>query len=74
MSTALDAHSCFICHKGQDFVCMVCPKALCRNCIGQAEFVQMKGNKGLCGVCLISGLLVEEKKDGDCDRVRLLYI
>ncbi|XP_074363162.1 uncharacterized protein LOC141703592 [Apium graveolens] len=67
-ATASDAHSCFICHKGQDFICVGCPKALCRHCIGQVEFVQIRGNKGLCHVCLKYGLLVEEKKDGDYDR------
>ncbi|XP_074379700.1 uncharacterized protein LOC141720905 isoform X2 [Apium graveolens] len=67
-SWTCDAHSCIICHKGQDFICVGCPKALCRHCIGQVEFVQIGGNKGLCHVCLKYGLLVEEKKDGDYDR------
>ncbi|KAL8156113.1 hypothetical protein AgCh_001271 [Apium graveolens] len=67
-SWTCDAHSCFICHKGQDFICVGCPKALCRHCIGQVEFVQIRGNKGLCHLCLKYGLLFEEKRDGDYDK------
>ncbi|KAK1402421.1 hypothetical protein POM88_002026 [Heracleum sosnowskyi] len=64
-SWTCDAHSCFICHKGQDFNCVGCTKAFCRRCIGEAEFVKIKGSKGICSVCLM--LALEEKKDAGFD-------
>ncbi|KAK2993057.1 hypothetical protein RJ640_024931 [Escallonia rubra] len=64
-------HSCFMCCRTPKFYCYVCPKAVCRRCIDNADFVHIKGNKGFCTHCLNLALLVEEKKDVDSDGVKV---
>nr|KYP76031.1 Uncharacterized protein At5g08430 [Cajanus cajan] len=62
-----DLHFCALCHKASKFKCFCCPKAVCGNCLYDAEFATVKPNKGFCRHCSKLALLIEENADVDSD-------
>ncbi|RDX73550.1 hypothetical protein CR513_46825, partial [Mucuna pruriens] len=62
-----NSHFCSLCRKASKFKCFCCPKAVCGNCIYNAEFATVKGNRGFCSHCSKLALLIEENADIDSD-------
>ncbi|TKY47341.1 125 kDa kinesin-related protein [Spatholobus suberectus] len=62
-----NSHFCSLCHKASKFRCFCCPKAVCGNCIYDAEFATVKGLKGFCSHCSKLAHLIEENADVDSD-------
>ncbi|WOL16083.1 hypothetical protein Cni_G24865 [Canna indica] len=61
-------HSCSICEKKATVQCYCCPHSVCRSCLQEAEFVQVKKKtKGFCSHCLKLVTLIEENIDVDSD-------
>ncbi|KAL1204024.1 Zinc finger CCCH domain-containing protein 44 [Cardamine amara subsp. amara] len=44
-------HKCYLCKKRANLQCLCCSHAVCQGCATHAEFVRVKGNKGLCNQC-----------------------
>ncbi|CAJ1960723.1 unnamed protein product [Sphenostylis stenocarpa] len=61
------SHFCSLCHKASKFKCFFCPTAVCGNCMYDAEFATVKGNKGLCSHCSKLAFLIEDDADIDSD-------
>ncbi|XP_020217215.1 zinc finger CCCH domain-containing protein 44 [Cajanus cajan] len=63
-------HICSICGKGSHNMCYTCTYSLCKGCTKKADFVCVRENKGLCGICKRTIMLIENCDQGDksvCD-------
>ncbi|XP_027773782.1 uncharacterized protein LOC107007277 isoform X4 [Solanum pennellii] len=60
-------HACLICKGKSYYQCYCCDRASCWSCIGEIDFVHLKGRNGLCNNCLKLALLVEENRNIDSD-------
>lgn len=58
-------HICSICGKGSHYKCYTCTYSLCKGCTKRADFVSVRENKGLCGMCKRTIMLVENCAQGD---------
>ncbi|WVZ11931.1 hypothetical protein V8G54_016461 [Vigna mungo] len=58
-------HICSICGKGSHYKCYTCTYSLCKGCTKRADFVSVRENKGLCGMCKRTIILVENCAQGD---------
>jgi len=58
-------HICSICGKGSHYMCYTCTYSLCKGCTKRADFVSVRENKGLCGICKRTIMLVENCAQGD---------
>ncbi|RDX73551.1 hypothetical protein CR513_46826, partial [Mucuna pruriens] len=56
------------------FKCFCCPKAVCGNCIYDAEFATVKEKKGFCSHCSKLALLIDENADVDSDGISKIQI
>ncbi|KAL1354898.1 hypothetical protein HN51_006950 [Arachis hypogaea] len=52
-------HICSVCQKGSHYMCYTCTYSLCKGCTRDADFVSVRGNKGFCGMCMKTIMLVE---------------
>lgn len=58
-------HLCSDCGKSCHYMCYTCPYSLCKGCTKQeSDFVSVRGNKGLCGACLRTIMLIENSAQG----------
>ncbi|KAL0701445.1 hypothetical protein Bca4012_057567 [Brassica carinata] len=66
-------HSCYLCGKKPKLLCLCCPHSVCESCVTHAEFIQLKGNKGLCNQCQEYVVVLEEiqKYDAAGDKLDL---
>ncbi|XP_069145290.1 uncharacterized protein [Solanum lycopersicum] len=60
-------HACLVCKGKSYYQCYCCDRASCWSCIGEVDFVHLKGRNGLCNNCLKLALLLEEDRNIDSD-------
>ncbi|KAG7607171.1 Zinc finger PHD-type [Arabidopsis thaliana x Arabidopsis arenosa] len=58
-------HSCYLCKKTPKLCCLCCSHAVCEGCVTHAEFIQLKGDKGLCNQCQEYVFALEEIQEYD---------
>ncbi|KAL1204023.1 hypothetical protein V5N11_011865 [Cardamine amara subsp. amara] len=58
-------HKCYLCKKGAKLQCLCCSHAVCQGCVTHAEFIRVKGNKGLCNECQELVFALEEIREYD---------
>ncbi|TKY70452.1 Zinc finger CCCH domain-containing protein 44 [Spatholobus suberectus] len=58
-------HICSACGKGSHYMCYTCTYSWCKGCTKNADFVSVRENKGLCGTCKRTILLIENCAQGD---------
>ncbi|XP_073220284.1 zinc finger CCCH domain-containing protein 44-like isoform X2 [Cicer arietinum] len=58
-------HICSSCQKAAHYWCYTCTYSLCKGCIQNADFVCVRGNKGLCGICKKTIMLIENSAQGN---------
>ncbi|GMH06522.1 hypothetical protein Nepgr_008362 [Nepenthes gracilis] len=58
-------HICNSCQRNAHFMCYTCSYSLCKGCVKQAEFFSIKGNKGFCGTCMATVMLIENSSPGN---------
>ncbi|XP_017630781.1 zinc finger CCCH domain-containing protein 44-like isoform X2 [Gossypium arboreum] len=52
-------HICSTCQKASYYMCYTCTYSLCKNCTKDADYVNVRGNKGFCGTCMRTIMLIE---------------
>ncbi|XP_022775387.1 zinc finger CCCH domain-containing protein 44-like isoform X2 [Durio zibethinus] len=52
-------HICSTCQKASYYMCYTCTYSLCKNCTKDADYVNVRGNKGFCGMCMRTIMLIE---------------
>ncbi|KAL5099521.1 hypothetical protein RYX36_003848, partial [Vicia faba] len=58
-------HQCNDCGKSCHYMCYTCTYSLCKGCTKkEVDFVSVRGNKGLCGVCMRTIVLIENSARG----------
>ncbi|CAJ2646518.1 unnamed protein product [Trifolium pratense] len=58
-------HICSSCQKASHYMCYTCTYSSCKGCIQNADFVCVRGNKGLCGICKKTIMLIENSAQGN---------
>lgn len=46
-------------------MCYTCTYSLCKGCTKDADYVRVRGNKGLCGICIRTIKLIENSAQGN---------
>ncbi|KAK8607482.1 hypothetical protein V6N13_053215 [Hibiscus sabdariffa] len=64
-------HICSTCEKASYYMCYTCPYSLCKNCTKGADYVNVRGNKGFCGICLKTIMLIENSTLGNKEMVQV---
>ena len=52
-------------------MCYTCTYSLCKNCTKDADYVNVRGNKGFCGMCMRTVMLIENSALGNKEMVWL---
>lgn len=55
-------------------MCYTCTYSLCKGCIQGADFVCIRGNKGLCGMCKKTIMMIENSAQGNKEMVCLSFL
>ncbi|OIV94826.1 hypothetical protein TanjilG_22023 [Lupinus angustifolius] len=58
-------HICSVCQKASHHMCYTCTYSLCKGCSKTADFVSVRGNKGFCGICMKTIMLIENNALGN---------
>lgn len=53
-------------------MCYTCTYSLCKGCTKDADYVLIRGNKGLCGICKKTIMLIENAVLRDEEKVHFL--
>ncbi|OMO57010.1 Zinc finger, PHD-type [Corchorus capsularis] len=64
-------HICSTCQKASYYMCYTCTYSLCKNCTKDADYVNVRGNKGFCGTCMRTILLIENCTLGNKEMVQV---
>ncbi|KAG4153742.1 hypothetical protein ERO13_D03G011000v2 [Gossypium hirsutum] len=64
-------HICSTCQKSSYYMCYTCTYSLCKNCTKGADYVNVRGNKGFCGLCLRTIMLIENSTSGNKEMVQV---
>ncbi|KAJ9147002.1 hypothetical protein P3X46_029211 [Hevea brasiliensis] len=64
-------HICSRCQKASHYMCYTCPYSLCKGCTKDADYVCVRGNKGFCGTCMRTVMLIENISLGNTEMVQV---
>ncbi|KAK1586404.1 hypothetical protein Q3G72_002221 [Acer saccharum] len=64
-------HICSSCQKASHYLCYTCTYSLCKGCTKDADFVCVRGNKGFCGICMRTIMLIENITIGGQEKVQV---
>ncbi|GLT82683.1 hypothetical protein SLE2022_010410 [Rubroshorea leprosula] len=64
-------HICSSCQKSSHYMCYTCPYSLCKGCTQDADYVCVRGNKGFCGTCMRTIMLIENSTSGNKETVQV---
>ncbi|XWS29232.1 hypothetical protein CRYUN_Cryun24cG0010600 [Craigia yunnanensis] len=64
-------HICSTCQKASYYMCYTCTNSLCKNCTKDADYVNVRGNKGFCGMCMRTVMLIENSALGNKEMVQV---
>ncbi|TYG98387.1 hypothetical protein ES288_A10G113500v1 [Gossypium darwinii] len=64
-------HICSTCQKASYYMCYMCTYSLCKDCTKDADYVNVRGNKGFCGLCMRTVMLIENTALGTKEMVQV---
>ncbi|XP_022751435.1 zinc finger CCCH domain-containing protein 44-like [Durio zibethinus] len=64
-------HICSTCQKASYYMCYTCTYSLCKNCTKDADYMNVRGNKGFCGMCMRTIMLIENSALGNKEMVQV---
>ncbi|XP_038999855.1 zinc finger CCCH domain-containing protein 44-like [Hibiscus syriacus] len=65
-------HICSTCQKSAYYMCYTCTYSLCKNCTKDAaDYVNVRGNKGFCGLCMKTIMMIESPALGTKEMVQV---
>lgn len=63
-------HICTACQKDSFYMCYTCPYSVCKRCVRSSEYVVVRENKGFCGICMKTIMLIENAAEANKEKVR----
>ncbi|KFK40187.1 hypothetical protein AALP_AA3G341600 [Arabis alpina] len=64
-------HICTACQKDSFYMCYTCPYSVCKRCVRSSEYVVVKENKGFCGICMKTIMLIENAAEANKEKVQV---
>ncbi|XP_011025907.1 PREDICTED: zinc finger CCCH domain-containing protein 44 [Populus euphratica] len=64
-------HICSSCQKASHYMCYTCPYSLCKGCTKDADYLCVRGNKGFCGTCMRTIMLIENMATANQEKVQV---
>ncbi|KAF8100129.1 hypothetical protein N665_0230s0014 [Sinapis alba] len=64
-------HICTACQKDSFYMCYTCPYSVCKRCVRSSEYVVVRENKGFCGICMKTILLIENAAEANKEKVQV---
>lgn len=62
-------HICTACQKDSFYMCYTCPYSVCKRCVRSSEYVVVRENKGFCGICMKTIMLIENAAESNKEKV-----
>ncbi|XP_010557686.1 PREDICTED: zinc finger CCCH domain-containing protein 44-like isoform X2 [Tarenaya hassleriana] len=64
-------HICSTCQKASSYMCYTCTYSVCKRCMRDADCVSVRGNMGLCAICMKIIMLIENVAQGENETVKV---
>ncbi|CAH2051364.1 unnamed protein product [Thlaspi arvense] len=64
-------HICTACQKDSFYMCYTCPYSVCKRCVRSSEYVVVRENKGFCGICMKTIMLIENAGEANKEKVQV---
>ncbi|KAJ4876894.1 zinc finger CCCH domain-containing protein 44-like [Raphanus sativus] len=64
-------HICTACQKDSFYMCYTCPYSVCKRCVRSSEYVLLRDNKGFCGICMKTIMLIENAPEANKEKVEV---
>ncbi|KAG2323379.1 hypothetical protein Bca4012_058871 [Brassica carinata] len=64
-------HICTACQKDSFYMCYTCPYSVCKRCVRSSEYVLVRENKGFCGICMKTIMLIENAAEANKEKVQV---
>ncbi|RID44253.1 hypothetical protein BRARA_I01063 [Brassica rapa] len=64
-------HICTACQKDSFYMCYTCPYSVCKRCVRSSEYVLVRENKGFCGICMKTIMLIENAPEANKEKVQV---
>ncbi|KAJ0241943.1 PHD finger family protein [Hirschfeldia incana] len=64
-------HICTACQKDSFYMCYTCPYSVCKRCVRSSQYVLVRENKGFCGICINTILLIENAPEATKEKVQV---
>ncbi|ESQ50652.1 hypothetical protein EUTSA_v10022555mg [Eutrema salsugineum] len=64
-------HICTACQKDSFYMCYTCPYSVCKRCVRSSEYVVVRENKGFCGICMKTIMLIENAAEANKEKVQV---